>query len=85
MTTATPPQSPVYSVKSISYPVPSATTPGTVYTVSQELGGSLRCECKAAQVGRYGCWHVKTVKAGMVKPRVRLTVAPVEHPVDLLY
>ncbi|MGI8552837.1 MAG: SWIM zinc finger family protein [Dehalococcoidia bacterium] len=76
---------PVYSVRSISYPVPSATSPGVVYTVSQELSGKLRCECKAAQVGRYACWHVKTVKAGMVKPHVRLTVAAVEHPVDLLY
>jgi hypothetical protein len=64
-----------YTIKAITYTVPSATTPGEQYTVSVDPETKLmHCTCPA----RRQCWHQKAVIAGVAgKPRVRIQPHPV--------
>lgn len=67
------PAVPSYRIRETLYRVPSASTPGTVYTV-RELPGRYACDCPAGQ-NRRACWHVRAVLNDVVKPTVRLAVA----------
>lgn len=61
-----------YQTRAVTYTVPSATTPGQRYTVTQDPStGLLECACKGASYGR-DCWHKKAVRAGAIRPRVRI-------------
>jgi hypothetical protein len=63
----------------IRWQVPSATTPGIVYTVSADSPDSpLSCDCEAGDYPktRGRCWHLKAVHSGLAgKPRVRVSTA----------
>jgi hypothetical protein len=65
------------TIRSITWTVPSTTTPGVTYLVRADSPtGLLRCSCPASQYPktRGRCWHLKAVHAGMAgKPRVRVT------------
>ena len=61
-----------YQTRSLTYTVPSATTAGITYTVTVDPStGLMECACKGASYG-HDCWHKKAIRAGVVKPRVRI-------------
>ena len=80
-----------YQLLSIAYQVPSASEPGTAYTVTLTDDGT-RCTCTAGHYRRL-CWHRKAVQTGQVtsKPRVRIrpleatVVMPAQNPASFLY
>lgn len=66
---------PTRSYTAIRWTVPSATTPGVVYTVSAgSPSDTLSCDCEASNYPktRGRCWHLKAVATGLAgKPRCR--------------
>jgi hypothetical protein len=75
--TAAPPPPVAYTgtIKSITYQVPSASTPGTYYTVSvNHLNRRPQsCTCPA----RTTCWHQKLITTGVHTLRPHITSGPV--------
>lgn len=68
----------IYELRSIRYTAPSATRPGTAYTVTVTPHG-WSCDCEASQwrKTRGKCWHIKAGQAGALgKPRVAVMPLP---------
>ena len=63
--------------------VPSATTPGVVYTVTADPQTTeLRCDCPNGQAGKCQCWHLKAVRTGLAgRPRVRVSQRPARREI----
>ena len=72
--TATP-----YTLKAITYHVPSDSEPGLIHDVTV-TDDRWSCDCKAGEFPktRGHCWHIKSARNGLHvgKPRVRIQPVP---------
>ena len=71
------------TIRSITYTVPSATREGVEHVVTEDVEtGARHCACEASDHPKTAgkCWHVKSVNAGLVKPRVRVSQRPAPAP-----